>query len=190
MTDLTTEQLQERFDNPEYWDLAKLWMEAKALAETVREKVDAIRVDVLKNDVKLYNDLDMSFKERQSSRFKDIERKRILDPKEDYQTQDDDEQARYYALLVEKTRAAGLRTPDMTDDQCPALVAEYDLVKVEWLILDALNIIFETDQFSGIYDVAAAGKFNRTNAIDLFIKCAHNHPNNTKRGIVAGVKKY
>lgn len=123
-------------------DLAMAVAQSQAYAQTMREAVDKIQRDVLK-EIPLYDDLD--------AEHSGSERKRITDPKRTWLSKDDAAFGRYVAECSKRERAAGIKPATMPDDYCPALVAEDLQMKAERALLDSGGALFgfSADQMAG-----------------------------------------
>lgn len=114
-------------------DLAMAVVKAQAYAQTMREQVDKIQRQVLK-EVPLYDDL--------IAEHNHTERHRITDPKDTYLSKDDAAFQRYVMECSNRERAAGLKPATMPDEYCPALVAEDLQRKAERVLLDSGGSLF------------------------------------------------
>lgn len=114
----------------ENYNLAMAVCKAQAVAETMKEAVEKIQRQILR-EVELYDDLAAG-----------RERQRITDPKLTYLSTDEAACQRYFAECNKRTRAAGLKPDDMPDEYCPALVAEDIQRKAERALLDSGGALF------------------------------------------------
>ena len=114
--------------------LAKALCEAMAYAQVMRQEVDAIQRKVLYK-IPLFNDLE--------SGHKAIER--IFDSRLTYLSEDEKGFKLYLDECDRLEREAGLKPADMKRDFCPALVAEHNQVKLEWVLLDSASGLMGID---------------------------------------------
>jgi hypothetical protein len=96
----------------------------KAIAEDIRAQVDKVQRRLLFEECQLFKDL--------------TDGVRVIDPKDYWLSQDADACKAYYAAQDRELRAAGVKPPEMEDEFCPALVAEYDARKARRAIIEAL----------------------------------------------------
>jgi len=157
-------ELLKALDKPEIFALARSYITAKAHEETIREIVIPLYNEILRNDVELYNDLDV--KHGVSKKYK-----RITNDKNTYLSTDEKECQRYFDLCDQATAKAGLRTVDMRPGDCPARIAKKELVDIEIKIIETLSNLMQEPALK-----SAEGK-NRDALIDTFLKAATNHPN-------------
>ena len=99
---------------------------AKAEAEVLREKVDAIKAEILAVGEYMSEPLE--------GRGKSIPARRITKPKEDWLIED---WAPYNALVDARVRAEVPGAADLEEGYCPALVAESKLRDAEQRLLEA-----------------------------------------------------
>lgn len=130
---------------------------AKAQAELLREKCDAIQRQVLAAGEYKTSD---HWEPR-------IPVGRVTDPKLAY-LMDDDQAPGYYAALDAAYRAAGYT--DLKPGHCPALIAEDLLIQAEWALIDAAEQFFP--------EMAADRLYGETRAkyLDLLIRAVVNYP--------------
>lgn len=105
-------------------------IEAQAMAEVLREKVNAIKQEVLNADEYV----------KPEGYGEDAER--ITDPKYDW-LMSDEAFARYNAIVDARCRAEIPGAADLDEGFCPALVAENNLVKAEHALIKATAPLFD-----------------------------------------------
>lgn len=105
--------------------LALEYCAKKAMAEVLRDRVDAIARQLLAEECPLY----MTLNEDGG---------RVIDPKDYWLAEDEDALKAYYAAMNRDLRAAGIKPDDMDDDYCPALVAEHDVVRARAAVINAV----------------------------------------------------
>ncbi len=130
--------------------LVNSYLLARAYAQTMREKVNEI-YKVILTECPIYSDR---------------EGEQILDPDRLYLCSDMTLVQDAWDTADHRERKAGLKPDDMSDEKCPALVAEYDLVKVEWALIEA------TGEPMGITNndlLCAGGSEMRQEFIDLVV---------------------
>lgn len=126
MTTLTKERISAVINTPTVRTLVSAYLLTRANAEIMREKVDEIERQVL-TDIPVYATPRSERRNRSD---------RLYLGKELYLTDDDELVKRVYAEFDKRERAADLKPVTMSDDHCPALVAEHELVKVEHRLLE------------------------------------------------------
>lgn len=104
---------------------AKLVLAAKTVAKMERERVDKIKREILAAQVFTYRD-------------DDGRQLRVTEPKYDWQMGEHDAQ-KYYALLEARHARDGYK---LEPGHCPALVAEHEQTKAEWLLIEAAAEFF------------------------------------------------
>lgn len=115
-------------DTPEVRACVLAYLMARAYAETMREKVDEIHGEILR-ECPLTNDLDVKH---------GLDEPRALtDPSKAYLCTDEVLLADYYAESDKRLRAAKLKPDDMPATHCPALVAERLQTEAEWALIKA-----------------------------------------------------
>ena len=143
---------------------------AMAIAEVLREKIDAIKVGLLTETT--YTD--------------QYTGERITDPKNDW-CMGDAESASYLALLEAATRAAGYDTElgsfpapaPATAFKCPALVAESEQVDAENMLIEDAEEFFPgvtNNALLGCFKDGRTGLETRREYIDTLIGLVVNHP--------------
>ena len=103
--------------------LVKRMIVQQALAEVMRERVDAIKQEIL--DAEVW----MSEPVEGNDRRDGIPAKRITEPKADWLMSEEDHK-RYFALLDARVRAEVPGAADLEEGFCPALVEENKLCKL------------------------------------------------------------
>jgi hypothetical protein len=103
----------------------RAYLLARAYAETMREKVERCYREALEI-FPLYEDRNV----RNS-------KKRIYKSKYMYLSTDEETRAHIYEDVNFQLRKNGIKPDEMSDDHCPACVAEHLQAKTEWLICDA-----------------------------------------------------
>ena len=121
---------------------------AMAYAELERAKMD-----------KIYNGI------LSRCTYYDTEGKRISDHNKAY-LMDDNYSATFLAHCTQAVKDAGYNVPE---GNCPALMAEHDVVKLEWSLMQATAPLFGID-WQALYGE------NRAKYLDLTIKLVVNHP--------------
>jgi hypothetical protein len=103
----------------------------KAIADDLRELVDAIARRLLAGECPLFKDID--------------NKERVIEPK-DYWLSDDEEALKaFYAAKDRELRAANIKPAEMDDGFCPALVAENDARDARWAVIEALAPLVDLD---------------------------------------------
>jgi len=148
---------------PKLKEAVAAYIARQQTATALREKVDRVEREVLQA-VELFNDLDVQHGYQ--------ERERIFDPGRAYLSTDEVALKKYYGLVDAKLREAKIKPDDMHPDHCPALVAENEVTKAEWELLDEaakmLDVYEESGQFNN--DLLCAGLDKRRQFIDLTVK--------------------
>ena len=118
--------------------LVNSYLMARVYAEAMRERVDAIGREILK-EMPLYADMaDGSA--------------RIVEPSQIFLCTDDAATGAYFLEASKRERAAGIKPTNMPDEYCPALVAESRLSKIENMLIDASGKALGVDSNSpGMY---------------------------------------
>lgn len=144
-------------------DAVAAYLVLRAKAEVVREQVDTVQRQVL-TDVLLCNDLEVEF---------GLVRERVTEPDKVYLSQDESALNSYYGAIDTKLRELGIKPADMQLDYCPALVAEYEQTKAEWVLVDeaakVLGTYEEPGQFNAALLSAKNGLETRQKFIDLTV---------------------
>lgn len=154
-------------------DAVTHYLAKRATAEVLREKVNAVEAEVLK-DVALFDDL--------RARHEDREAQRITEPRHTYLSEDEEALDRYYDAVDAALRDAGLKPAEMDRDYCPALVAEHDQLLAERAILDAaakmLQMDFDGNELNNrlLCDQKGKGLERRQEFLDLVVKLVVNLP--------------
>lgn len=120
---------------PEVHSLVQSYLTTRAIAETLREEVDKVKVGVL-SGFSFKNDLSIEHGE---------EERDITDPEDLYLSQDEEGIIRYHAEVDKKLKESGIKPKSMESDFCPALVAEHDQRKIEWALLDEVAEVLECE---------------------------------------------
>lgn len=94
----------------------------RAQALVIRKQVDLVAAAILRDQVPLFNQ----------------EGERILEPARYWLSEDQQALDAYYAAQNQQLRAAGIKPAAMPDDNCPALVAEHNVVKAERVLIEAM----------------------------------------------------
>ena len=105
---------------PTVKSLVSSYLMLKFLASVMREQVDAIYADVL----------------RENPVYEDRTKKQIYLEQHLYLCPDDKAVQNIWDIAGKRLTEAGIKPADMDKEKCPALVAEHDLVKIEWLLID------------------------------------------------------
>jgi len=115
----------------------KAYLMSRAYAETMREAVDKIEREILK-ECPLTNDLEIN-------RGKPA--REITEPKHVYLCDNDDLLEEHYTAVNHRLRAEGLKPDDMPDDHCPALVAEHLQMDAEHLVVESTAEMLGEEDF-------------------------------------------
>ena len=142
------------------------YLMARARAEVMTEKVDAVYEDIL-TETPLYADLEMRGHD---------EPFQILKPKDMYLSTDEDFCAEVYAEANKRLREMGLKPDDMPDGHCPALVAQNLQRDCEWLIIDNAAEMLGYDGKELHHKLLCAGLEKYHQFIDLVCKLVVNLP--------------
>lgn len=138
---------------------------ARVYAETMRNTVNQIEVEILK-EAPLSNGFDR------------VDMKEITDPEQSYLCTDENQLKDYYAECDSRERKAGLKPNNMPFDHCPALVAEHIQVQTEWLICEnaaeMLGLEFEGKELNN--RLLCLGLEKRQKFIDLVVGLVVNLP--------------
>ena len=105
---------------PTVKSLVNSYLMLRVLAESLREQVDEVYLAVL----------------TETPVYEDRTGEPILNSEHLYLCTDDAAVKRTWAETTKRLRAAGIHPADMDDEKCPALVAERDQIKIEWLLID------------------------------------------------------
>lgn len=135
--------------------LVSTYLLARIYADIKREEVNVIHTQILQ-DIEIH-----------ANTYGRTER--LFKMNDLYMCNDDTLCAKIYAEADKRLKAAGIKPADMDSDYCPALTAEHDLVKIEWLILE------ETAPPLGIDPASLYGK-NREQWLHLVISAVINAP--------------
>jgi len=118
--------------SPELRSAVRAHLMARAYAETMRERVNAIYLEILA-EAPIYAE------RHEGRRGSSLDGRPILDPQKLYLASEEDmplvEEA--WAEADKRSRAAGIKPDDMPHSHCPALVAEALQIKTEWLVIEA-----------------------------------------------------
>ena len=106
---------------PAVKSLVNAYLMARVMAESMREQVNAIYLDIL-TECPIYGDRDG---------------RQIFDPGRLYLCDNMSLVQDAWDEADQRERKAGLKPASMPADHCPALVAEHDLIKVEWELIKA-----------------------------------------------------
>jgi hypothetical protein len=154
----------------------KTWLLAKAFCDLMAEKVNEIACMVLTTEIELYNDLEVEHKETD-------QKIRIVSKNDTWLTRDETEFTRYIKVMDDETRKAGLKPDDMPLEHCPLLVAENQLIKADWLIIesafDMLGLAEEHEDYREFGDLLLCqknGLEKRKQFIDLCVGLVVNLP--------------
>lgn len=120
------------------------YLVAVAWADTIRPEVEEIQTWVLSNEVELYE------REYPDTSRRKRNAERITENKHVYLAYTEEGKASeevnlYYDLMDIHLREAGLKPDDMSHDHCPLLVAEHDITKAKWRIMDESAKMLELD---------------------------------------------
>ena len=105
---------------PTVKSLVNSYLMLRVMAEALREQVDEVYAKILAN-IPVY--------ERRTG-------DRILTHDHLWRCDNDDVIKIIWAKATKILRAEGIHPADMDDEKCPALVAEHDQLKIEWLLID------------------------------------------------------
>lgn len=141
---------------PEVKSLVNAYLLQRALAETMREKVDAVYREIL-TEIPVYAE----------DRGDRVYTYQLL-----YLCSDDALCEKIYAEGNKRLRALKLKPDDMPDGYCPALVAEDKQVKIETALIDAAGAKFGIDSDK----LLCAGLKTRQEFIDLVVKLVVSLP--------------
>ena len=132
----TRDQLDQAINTGEVIALATSLLMAKAHAEILTKKVDAVYLQILK-DIPLYAD------DRGPEHRTGRSGQRIMDHNKMYLAYDDDGApetcARIYAEADKRLKAAGIKPASMGDEFCPALIAESKVREIRRRLADAVG---------------------------------------------------
>ncbi len=144
---------------PEIRSCVNAYLMARAYAETMREKVDAIHREIL-TECPIYAD---KHEGRQIFKSGDL-----------YLCTNDALCQDFYEEADKRLRAAKLKPDNMPVDHCPALVAEHLQVKTEWLLIGAAGEPFGITNDKLL--CTPNGLENRQKFIDLVVSLIVNQP--------------
>ena len=154
---------------PELKSCVNIYMMLLAKAQTIRKHVDKIQRGILA-------ECPLTCGHREDI-GKDTPEK-IIDPENVYLCEDKDRLEDYYAECDKRERAEGLKPASMERDYCPALVAEHDVVKSQWLLFDAaarmLGLDFDGKELNNT--LLCMGLQKHQEFIDLCCKLIVNAP--------------
>lgn len=125
--ELNLENLKKTVNTPTVKSLVSSWLMQKALAEILREQVNAVYLEVMR-EIPIFSDYKTSARRMGDG-------SRIFDPNHMYLSTDEESCQKIYDRVEILTRERGIKPPEMKDGFCPALVAESDLTKIEHLII-------------------------------------------------------
>lgn len=150
---LTAEDITPRIN-----ELVAQYLVAKAKAEMLREQVDEVRAEVIQR-VPLY---------------RHDTGERITDIEFDWLDEDQERFWRYLETVSDALKEDGVKPWDMRLEICPALVAEHELRKIEWALIDEMSDIFDMGYESGEMNdrLLALGVGNRQEFIDAVVGAA------------------
>ena len=155
---------------PELKLAVNLYMVLLARAQTLREQVDIIQRQALRECPLVNSHIEGI------GQGKPIE---ITDPESTYLCDDKDMMDEYYATLDDREKKAGIKPDDMALEYCPALVAEHDVTRAKWAIMDAsadmLHMEFDGQELNN--RLLGLGLKKHAEFIDLCCKLVVNHPN-------------
>jgi hypothetical protein len=106
---------------------------ARAFAVETRKIVDAYQAPIFAK-YEFYNDLEVNAGRAERARITDVERL--------YLSTDEEQCAKFYAECIAAHKTNGYT---MCEDQCPALVAEHNVVKLENALLTWASTFFNFD---------------------------------------------
>ena len=128
----TLKDFKKMLQDPKVIALVNDWLLAKAYLETIEPLVNEIYSQILA-DFPIYND-------------KDNSKEQIFLVRNMYLSDNEKRCERIYEEMTIRTRAAGLRSADMYDEQCPLLVAKSLLNKATWKIVEHTGEMFNITQ--------------------------------------------
>ena len=139
-----------------------------AYAQLMREKVDAIRREILTECPLTPGEFAMKMRETAP----------ITDPKSVYLCDDAAQLEDYYAECDKRERAARLKPADMAKEHCPALVAESAQREAEHLMLDCFAELIKFEGGGKLFRhrLLCRGLDEFKRAKDLCIKIVVNMP--------------
>lgn len=140
---------------------------AQAYAAVKREQVDAVSRRLLAESVYM-----VAPENRRDGRPE-----RITDPKYDWMMGSD----AFACYLKARNKAlldAGIKPASMPEEHCPALTAEYQKTKAEWVVLKTAWALIASDQPADGWEDLYGD--NRETFLDLVIKLVVNRPGYVK----------
>lgn len=146
-------------------EAVRAYLEARAVAEPLREAVDQVEREILA-ELQLTNNFDLS---RELNA--DLGPQVITEPKQVYLCNDEDQLEAYYDEVDARCRAAGLKPDDMERDFCPALVAKRRVTEAEWVLIEEAGKMLEMDEPEDLNNrLLCAGLEDRQKFIDLTVR--------------------
>jgi len=153
--EMQLENIHTAIDNPTVKSLVSTYLLALAYAEMMRGKVDEVYLSIL-TETPVYADGQQNETGERIYKAKDL-----------YLCSDDGLCQQIYAEADRRLRTAGIKPSDMSDEHCPALVAETDLSNIGRELIDVSGIplgVTHDDIMCG-----ADGLENRQKWIDLVV---------------------
>ena len=137
---------------------------AKAYAAVKREQVDAVSRRLLAESVYMVAD---------ENRTNDDHPERITDPRYDWMM-GSEAFAGYYAKRNAILLETGIKPAAMPEEHCPALTAEYQKTKAEWVVLKTAWALIASDHPADGWEDLYGD--NRDTFLDLVINLVVNRP--------------
>lgn len=151
---------------PEVKSYVNAYLMARAYAETVRERINAIHLQIL-TECPIYSD-------RYEGRGVVEEPRQILRSKDLYLCTNDALCKDFYAEANKRERECGLKPASIEDGYCPALVAERLQMQIEHKLVEASGRLFGVTVNSLL--CAAHGLERLAQWIDLVVQMVANSP--------------
>ena len=161
---------------PEVKSAVNTYLLARAYAEVQREKVDAIERRILQSEV--------WHEATEWSQMLHTEQRRITEPKDTFLLSDQDSK-RYLLMVRAELEKAGYEIESTPGSEphsyfCPALTAEHEQTKAEWLILGhaakMMKMGFDGQELNSRLLCMKNGLEQREQFIDLVVKLVVNAP--------------
>ena len=156
---METNEFRQLCNSPAWQSAVQAYLMQRAMAETMRAKVDAIHREILE-ECPVYAD------KRDGG-------DQILRSRDLYLCSDEALCEDFYAESDHLLKKAGIKPETMPRDHCPALVEEHNLTKVEWVLLnDIAGPHFGVDNDR----LLCAGLEKRQQFLDLIVGAVVNSP--------------
>ena len=143
---------------PEIARLVDTYLLARTFAEVMRGRVDAVHLEIL-TECPIWTTPEISPRME--------EPRKILKSSDLYLTVNEAEVRDFYDEADHRLKKLKIKPQDMEKDHCPALVAEHDLTKVEWALIDVSGAPFGVD--SSNIMCCKNGLENRQKWLDLVV---------------------